>query len=80
MYGNLPGVVLCAGDNVSWHVLSVGGGEELHGIYTQGNTFISSGKRRDTESVISHISNTLLMRPDSIGESEFLPLWKAYMQ
>uniref|UniRef100_A0AC11ETK9 Uncharacterized protein n=1 Tax=Ovis aries TaxID=9940 RepID=A0AC11ETK9_SHEEP len=67
MYGNLPGLDMCLGDNVSWHVLSVGSSQDFHGIYFSGNTFTSLGSRDDTISVTPHISQTLLMTPDSIG-------------
>ncbi|XP_047610849.1 ceruloplasmin-like [Phacochoerus africanus] len=67
MYGNLPGLDMCLGDNVSWHVLSVGSDQDLHGIYFSGNTFTSLGARGDTIALFPHISQTLLMTPDSLG-------------
>ncbi|XP_057595408.1 ceruloplasmin-like [Hippopotamus amphibius kiboko] len=67
MYGNLPGLDMCLGDNVSWHVLSVGSYEDLHGIYFSGNTFTSLGARKDTIALFPHTSQTLLMTPDSTG-------------
>lgn len=68
MYGNLPGLDMCLGDNVSWHVLSVGSDQDLHGIYFSGNTFTSLGARGDTIALFPHISQTLLMTPDSLGK------------
>ncbi|XP_008586665.1 PREDICTED: ceruloplasmin-like [Galeopterus variegatus] len=67
MYGNLPGLNMCLGDKVSWHVLSVGSQEDLHGIYFSGNTFTSLGARKDTVTVFPHTFETLLMIPDSTG-------------
>ncbi|XP_039096968.1 ceruloplasmin-like [Hyaena hyaena] len=67
MYGNLPGLDMCLGDNISWHVLSVGSEKDLHGIYFSGNTFTSLGSRDDTISLFPHISQTLSMTPDSLG-------------
>ncbi|XP_006876432.1 PREDICTED: ceruloplasmin-like [Chrysochloris asiatica] len=67
MYGNLPGLDMCVGDKVSWHVLSVGSESDLHGIYFSGNTFTSFGSRMDTATVVPHISQTLSMIPDSSG-------------
>uniref|UniRef100_A0A8C9GMX2 ferroxidase n=1 Tax=Piliocolobus tephrosceles TaxID=591936 RepID=A0A8C9GMX2_9PRIM len=66
-YGNLPGLDMCLGDNVLWHVFSVGSVENLHGIYFSGNTFTSLGARKDTIPVFPHTSQTLWMTPDSIG-------------
>uniref|UniRef100_A0A8C3WUF8 ferroxidase n=1 Tax=Catagonus wagneri TaxID=51154 RepID=A0A8C3WUF8_9CETA len=67
MYGNLPGLDMCLGDNVSWHILSVGSDQDLHGIYFSGNTFTSLGARGDTIAVFPHVSQTLSMTPDSLG-------------
>ncbi|CAK6441526.1 unnamed protein product [Pipistrellus nathusii] len=67
MYGNLPGLDMCLGDKISWHVLSVGSQSDLHGIYFSGNTFISAGERGDTMTLIPHTSKTLLMTTDSTG-------------
>lgn len=68
MYGNLPGLDMCLGDNVSWHILSVGSEKDLHGIYFSGNTFTSLGSRDDTITVFPHTSQTLFMKPDSVGK------------
>ncbi|XP_006149780.1 ceruloplasmin [Tupaia chinensis] len=68
MYGNLPGLDMCLGDTVSWHVLSVGSQKDLHGIYFSGNTFVSLGSRKDIATVFPHVSETLLMTPDTTGD------------
>ncbi|XP_036611590.1 ceruloplasmin-like [Trichosurus vulpecula] len=70
MFGNLPGLNMCLGDKISWHVLSVGTEEDMHGIYFSGNTFVSLGGRRDTINVIPQTSGTLFMTADSPGEFE----------
>ncbi|KAK2508625.1 hypothetical protein MC885_019175 [Smutsia gigantea] len=67
MYGNLPGLDMCLGDSISWHVLSVESHEDLHGIYFSGNTFTSLGARDDTIALFPHTSRTLFMKPDSTG-------------
>ncbi|OWK06088.1 hypothetical protein Celaphus_00013027, partial [Cervus elaphus hippelaphus] len=80
MYGNLPGLDMCLGDNVSWHVLSVGSSQDLHGIYFSGNTFTSLGSRDDTVVVNPHISQTLLMTPDSTGKLWIFSISLKYAQ
>ncbi|XP_045150941.1 ceruloplasmin [Echinops telfairi] len=70
MYGNLPGLDMCVGDNVSWHVLSVGSVSDLHGIYFAGNTFTSLGSRMDTVSLLPYMSQTLAMTPDAIATTD----------
>ncbi|XP_075411674.1 ceruloplasmin-like [Tenrec ecaudatus] len=80
MYGNLPGLDMCVGDNVSWHVLSVGSEKDLHGIYFGGNTFISLGSRMDTVSLHPHMSQTLAMTPDSAGVFNVMCLTTEHFQ
>ncbi|XP_014392935.1 PREDICTED: ceruloplasmin-like isoform X2 [Myotis brandtii] len=80
MYGNLPGLDMCLGDNISWHVLSVGSQQDLHGIYFSGNTFISAGERGDTTALFPHTSKTLLMTPDSTGIFDVVCLTSQHYQ
>ena len=47
MYGNLPGLRMCKGDDVSWHFLG-GPGGLLHSAYFYGNTLIRNGNNHDT--------------------------------
>ncbi|KAM9034326.1 ceruloplasmin-like [Sarcophilus harrisii] len=70
MFGNLPGLDICLGDKISWHVLSIGSEEDIHGIYFSGHTFVSLGWRRDTINVFPQTSRTLYMTADSPGEFE----------
>ncbi|XP_067851102.1 ceruloplasmin [Heptranchias perlo] len=70
MYGNQPGLEMCKGNRVSWHMIGLGSEVDIHGIYFQGNTFLSQGTRRDTANLFPHISVTAIMEPDSIGTFE----------
>lgn len=67
MYGNLPGLDLCEGDHVVWHMLGLGTEVDLHGIYFQGNTFQREGTTHDTLSLFPHTSVTVSMKPDNNG-------------
>ncbi|KAM5274878.1 ceruloplasmin-like isoform 1-T1 [Hipposideros larvatus] len=80
MYGNLPGLDMCLGDNVSWHLLSVGSGPDLYGIYFSGNTFIIQGQRGDTVPLFPHTSETVFMTPDSIGNFDVVCLTSKFYQ
>ncbi|XP_036099596.1 ceruloplasmin-like [Molossus molossus] len=80
MYGNLPGLEMCLGDNVSWHVLSVGLQVDLHGLYFAGNTFTSTGERQDTVALFPHTSQTLLMTPDATGNFDVVCLTSEHYQ
>uniref|UniRef100_F6T396 ferroxidase n=1 Tax=Monodelphis domestica TaxID=13616 RepID=F6T396_MONDO len=67
-FGNLPGLDMCLGDKISWHVLSIGSETDVHGIYFSGHTFVSLESRKDTVNVFPQISHTLSMTADSLGE------------
>ncbi|XP_073518282.1 ferroxidase HEPHL1 [Phyllobates terribilis] len=67
MFGDLPGLQMCLGDNVSWHLLGLGTEIDIHGIYFQGNTLNLGGMTRDTISLFPHTSVTAYMQPDQAG-------------
>ncbi|KAL1022868.1 hypothetical protein UPYG_G00033520 [Umbra pygmaea] len=70
MYGNLPGLSMCKGDKVSWHLSGLGSEADIHGLYFEGNRFIYRETRRDVINVFPHISHTVMMEPDSMGQFE----------
>ncbi|XP_036392053.1 hephaestin-like protein 1a [Megalops cyprinoides] len=70
MYGNLPGLELCDGERVSWHMLGLGTEVDIHGVYFQGNTFQREGMTRDTLSLFPHTTVTVTMVPDNDGTFE----------
>ncbi|XP_062909919.1 ferroxidase HEPHL1-like isoform X1 [Mobula hypostoma] len=67
MFGNLPGLVMCKGDKVSWHLIGLGNEIDLHGVYFQGNTFQDNGMKRDVYNLFPHTSATIFMQPDDVG-------------
>ncbi|MBN3311297.1 CERU protein, partial [Amia calva] len=70
MYGNLQGLKMCKGDKVSWHLSGLGSEADIHGIYFKGNTFTTKGTRRDVVNLFPHVSQTVIMEPDAMGEME----------
>lgn len=70
VYNNLPGLTMCKGDKVSWHLSGLGSELDIISLYFQGNRFIYQQNRRDTISVFPHISHTITMEPDSMGQFE----------
>ncbi|KAJ8280402.1 hypothetical protein GJAV_G00054140 [Gymnothorax javanicus] len=70
MYGNLPGLELCEGERVSWHMLGLGTEVDIHGAYFLGNTFQREGTTRDTLGLFPHTAVTVTMTPDSNGKFE----------
>ncbi|XP_048460742.1 ceruloplasmin [Rhincodon typus] len=70
MYGNQPGLEMCKGNTVSWHLFGLGSEVDIHGIYFQGNTLTKQGIRRDVVNLFPHISATSIMQTDSAGVFE----------
>ncbi|XP_061754573.1 ferroxidase HEPHL1 isoform X2 [Nerophis ophidion] len=65
MYGNLPGLDMCAGDKVMWYTFGLGTEVDIHGVYFQGNTFKKQGTTRDTVSLFPHTTATVEMDPNT---------------
>ncbi|XP_068187172.1 ferroxidase HEPHL1-like [Antennarius striatus] len=70
MYGNLPGLEMCAGDKVMWYIFGLGTEADIHGVYFEGNTFTKQSTRRDTVSVFPHTTAAVAMQPVSPGVYE----------
>ncbi|CAM4609155.1 unnamed protein product [Lepidochelys olivacea] len=70
MYGNQPGLEMCKGNTVSWHLIGLGSEVDIHGIYFSENTFLTKGTRRDTTNLFPHTTLTAIMEPDSEGVFE----------
>ncbi|KAM9348630.1 ferroxidase HEPHL1 [Symphorus nematophorus] len=70
MYGNLPGLEMCAGDKVTWYTLGLGTEVDIHGIYFEGNTFKKQSTTRDTVSLFPHTTATIAMQPNAPGVYE----------
>ncbi|XP_062441075.1 hephaestin isoform X3 [Rhea pennata] len=67
MFGNLPGLDVCEGENVSWHLLGLGTEADVHGAVFQGNTLQMNGMRRDSTNLFPHTFATAFMQPDNKG-------------
>lgn len=79
VYRNLPGLTMCKGDRVTWHLSGMGSEQDINSLYFQGNRFLFRKNRRDSISVFPHISHTITMEPDSMGQFEVVsPTVKNY--
>ncbi|NXS56313.1 HPHL1 protein, partial [Brachypteracias leptosomus] len=67
LFGNLPGLVMCKDDKVSWHLIGLGSHYDMHGVHFQGNTIDLRGTTRDGLALFPHLSGTALMQPDRVG-------------
>ena len=57
LYANLPGLDMCLGEVVSWHVIGLGNEVDMHTAYFYGNTFLHNGNMKDTLSLLPGIVN-----------------------
>ncbi|XP_075719753.1 ceruloplasmin-like [Rhinoderma darwinii] len=67
MYGNQPGLEMCKGDSIRWHMLGLGTEVDMHGIHFTGNTIRIRDTTRDVASLFPHISYSVIMTPDNVG-------------
>ncbi|XP_073530743.1 ceruloplasmin [Phyllobates terribilis] len=67
MYGNQPGLDMCKGDSIRWHMLGLGTEVDMHGIHFTGNTIRLHDTTRDVASLFPHISYSVIMTPDNEG-------------
>nr|XP_009675609.1 PREDICTED: hephaestin isoform X2 [Struthio camelus australis] len=67
VFGNLPGLDVCEGDNVSWHLLGLGTEADVHGAVFRGNTLQMNGMRKDSTNLFPHTFATTFMQPDNKG-------------
>ncbi|XP_061636221.1 ceruloplasmin [Phyllopteryx taeniolatus] len=70
VYGNLQGLTMCKGDKVTWHLSGLGSETDINSLHFQGNRFIFRQNRLDAISLFPHISRTVTMEPDSMGQFE----------
>uniref|UniRef100_A0A4W6F7G3 Hephaestin n=1 Tax=Lates calcarifer TaxID=8187 RepID=A0A4W6F7G3_LATCA len=70
IYRNLPGLTMCKANKVTWHLSGLGSESDINSLYFQGNRFLYRQNRRDSISVFPHISRTVTMEPDSMGQFE----------
>jgi len=57
VYGNQPGLIMCVGDRVSWHIMS---GILMHSPLFYGNTVTFNGQRTDALGQIQGVKKNLL--------------------
>lgn len=76
MYGNLPGLIMCQGDNVSWHLLGLGTEVDIHSVLFQGNILNYAGTKREIFTVFPHSTLTVTMQAHNAGNCQIFSLSK----
>uniref|UniRef100_G3VFK7 Hephaestin n=1 Tax=Sarcophilus harrisii TaxID=9305 RepID=G3VFK7_SARHA len=69
-FSNLPGLRMCQGDTVAWHLLTLGTETDMHGAMFEGHTIQMLGMRKAGASLFPHTFATALMHVDTPGSFE----------
>ncbi|MGH0168759.1 UNVERIFIED_CONTAM: hypothetical protein FKN15_063229 [Acipenser sinensis] len=68
MYGNLPGLEMCAGNSISWHLLGMGSETDVHTAFFHGQALTVRHQRTDVVSLFPATFVTAEMVPRNIGK------------
>ncbi|XP_070555895.1 hephaestin-like protein isoform X2 [Ptychodera flava] len=68
LFANMPNLELCKGDQVNFHVMTLGNNEDIMGIHFHGNTLVWNSNHADTIPIRPGIFRHGTMRPDNEGE------------
>ena len=70
-FGNLPGIHLCNGDKVRWHVMGHGTVSDIHTLQFEGNHFSYHALHRSAYPLFPGSLATLNMLADNNGKQHF---------
>ncbi|RXM91053.1 Hephaestin [Acipenser ruthenus] len=68
MFGNLPGLEMCAGNSISWHLLGMGSETDVHTAFFHGQALTVRHQRTDVVSLFPATFVTGEMVPRNIGK------------
>ncbi|KAL8191120.1 UNVERIFIED_CONTAM: hephaestin-like 1, partial [Gekko kuhli] len=68
IFGNIPGLDMCAGERISWHMIGIGSEFDIHSIQFFGHTFVNQGHRADVVSLFPATFVTAEMMVENAGE------------
>ncbi|XP_055956020.1 hephaestin-like protein [Patella vulgata] len=66
-FANVPGLDMCSGDNVVWHIMTIGHSADDVSAHFQGQTFADNGRNSDTVGLVSGSTKSVQMVPDMPG-------------
>ncbi|XP_066475399.1 ferroxidase HEPHL1 [Tiliqua scincoides] len=68
IFGNLPGLEMCTGESVSWHLFGMGSEIDIHSVHFFDHTFINKGHRADVVNLFPATFVTAEMLVENIGK------------
>ena len=75
LYANLPGLEMCLGDTISWHVIGLGNEVDMHTAYFYGNTFTHQGSVKDTLSLLPGTHCFEIFHPGTLTLANWEPIF-----
>jgi manganese oxidase len=67
IFGNMPVPEIRIGQRVRWHVIGLGGVQDVHTVHWHGATVLAQGRRKDVVSILPAESATVDMLADNPG-------------
>lgn len=67
VFGNLPGLIVKSGDRVRWHLLGMGGEEDIHTAHWHGKTVQNQSRRTDVVELLPASMVSVDMLADNPG-------------
>ncbi|KAG7471693.1 ceruloplasmin-like [Solea senegalensis] len=67
LYGNLPGLSMCQGNKINWHMIGLGNEVDIHSIHFHGQILTTQNHHTDTISLFPASSTTAEMVADNPG-------------
>lgn len=68
IFGNLPGLEMCAGESVSWHLFGIGNEIDIHSVHFFDHTLINKGHRADVVNLFPATFVTAEMVVENVGK------------
>ncbi|RXM29458.1 Ceruloplasmin [Acipenser ruthenus] len=68
VYGNLPGLLMCAGSKIHWHLLGMGNEVDIHSVYFSGQMLTDRTHHVDTISLFPATFVNAVMVPHNLGK------------
>ncbi|CAN9500898.1 unnamed protein product [Ophioblennius macclurei] len=67
LYGNLPGLSMCQGNKIHWHLIGMGNEVDMHSVHFHGQILTAQNHHTDTVSLFPGSTSTSEMVADNVG-------------
>uniref|UniRef100_A0A673CTF4 Ceruloplasmin n=1 Tax=Sphaeramia orbicularis TaxID=375764 RepID=A0A673CTF4_9TELE len=67
VFGNLPGLSMCQGNKIQWHMIGLGNEVDMHSVHFHGQILTTQNRHTDTVSLFPATTATVEMDADNPG-------------